>query len=375
MVFLTLLTGCITTGESEQVFHATRLNNAQPVISSEHFEAVGASTQEGANINGPSVIRIPSWIPKEQRASPKAEYYMYFAHHKGRYIRLAWAENPEGPWQLYGTGATAREGERGVLDIGDDRQLPVGESLTLVNHIASPDVHVDNANQRIIMYFHGKVTSNGKKCPHQSTLVATSPWGLDFAPGIVPVILGGSYFRVIDIDTQLQSLAFRYHYAPTNAAAPWSAPDNRDACSYLWQRQAPPFLDFSATQLPANSMAASAKVRPRHLGLHRVNNTLYVFFSMTGEAPERILMTHIPVGPGCWACTHPATSPVEILRAEEVWEGSALAPAQSKKGAQMRLENSLRDPFVFEDQGQLYLFYSGGGERAIGVARLKLINE
>jgi len=41
----------------------------------------------------------------------------------------------------------------------------------------------------------------------------------------------------------------------------------------------------------------------------------------------------------------------------------------------MRLENSIRDPFVFEDDGQLYLFYSGGGERAIGVARLEALEK
>src|SRR6185503_14642331 len=35
----------------------------------------------GANINGPSLIRVPSWIP-----NPLGKYYLYFAHHKGRYI-------------------------------------------------------------------------------------------------------------------------------------------------------------------------------------------------------------------------------------------------------------------------------------------------
>jgi hypothetical protein len=38
----------------------------------------------GRNIQGPSAIRVPDWI--EHRLG---DYYLYFADHKGRYIRLA----------------------------------------------------------------------------------------------------------------------------------------------------------------------------------------------------------------------------------------------------------------------------------------------
>ena len=32
----------------------------------------------GANINGPSLIRVPSWL-----SNAMGRYYLYFAHHKG----------------------------------------------------------------------------------------------------------------------------------------------------------------------------------------------------------------------------------------------------------------------------------------------------
>ena len=38
----------------------------------------------GANINGPSLIRVPDWV-----AHPLGRYYLYFADHNGKYIRLA----------------------------------------------------------------------------------------------------------------------------------------------------------------------------------------------------------------------------------------------------------------------------------------------
>ena len=53
----------------------------------------------GDNVNGPSVIRVPAWIPH-----PLGRYYMYFAHHKGGYIRLAYANSLAGPWRVYEPG-------------------------------------------------------------------------------------------------------------------------------------------------------------------------------------------------------------------------------------------------------------------------------
>jgi hypothetical protein len=43
----------------------------------------------GGNIAGPSLIRVPDWIER-----PLGRYYLYFADHKGDYIRLAYADSP-----------------------------------------------------------------------------------------------------------------------------------------------------------------------------------------------------------------------------------------------------------------------------------------
>ena len=53
----------------------------------------------GANINGPSLIRTPAWLD-----NPLGRYYLYFGHHKGEYIRLAFADELTGPWTIYGPG-------------------------------------------------------------------------------------------------------------------------------------------------------------------------------------------------------------------------------------------------------------------------------
>src|ERR1700716_3198501 len=67
--------------------------DAQPVSSTVRVERLGAgpllSPQAhpavGANIQGPSLIRVPDWVRRRL-----GRYYLYFADHKGTYIRLAY---------------------------------------------------------------------------------------------------------------------------------------------------------------------------------------------------------------------------------------------------------------------------------------------
>ena len=66
----------------------------RPIISQD------MSSSLGNNINGPSLIRVPDWVP-----DPLGRYYLYFAHHEGRSIRLAYADQLTGPWKLKEDGA------------------------------------------------------------------------------------------------------------------------------------------------------------------------------------------------------------------------------------------------------------------------------
>src|SRR5580704_19606753 len=54
----------------------------------------------GVNIQGPSLIRVPDWV--EDRLG---RYYLYFADHKGSYIRLAYADALTGPWCVHPPGS------------------------------------------------------------------------------------------------------------------------------------------------------------------------------------------------------------------------------------------------------------------------------
>jgi hypothetical protein len=69
----------------------------------------------------------------------------------GAFIRLAYADAVEGPWKIY---------EPDVLPVNDTAfyrpQPDPPENLeNFYTHVASPEVFVDDANQRLVLWFHG----------------------------------------------------------------------------------------------------------------------------------------------------------------------------------------------------------------------------
>ena len=56
-------------GQTNSPFEVVRINNSQPIIDQDMFDDLGVE-DEGENINGPSLIRIPDWISPADRAHP-----------------------------------------------------------------------------------------------------------------------------------------------------------------------------------------------------------------------------------------------------------------------------------------------------------------
>ena len=67
-----------------------------------------------------------------------------------------------------------------------------------------------------------------------------------------------------------------------------------------------------------------------------------------------------------------ASDPVEVLRPEREYEGANFPVKASENGRAHGQENALRDPFLFKDGNDLWLYYSVAGERGIAAARLQL---
>lgn len=123
----------------------------------------------GTNINGPSLIRVPEWV-----SQPLGRYYLYFADHNGKYLRLAYADRVEGPWKIHRPGT-----------------LQLSQSY-FDDHIASPEAVVDAERRQIRLYYHGR--SAGEAGQH--TRVALSKDGLRFEAVREPVGRNTAYWRL-----------------------------------------------------------------------------------------------------------------------------------------------------------------------------------
>ena len=266
----------------------------------------------GENINGPSLIRAPGWLE-----NPLGKYYLYFAHHQGGYIRLAYADRLDGPWKIYQAGT-----------------LRLDQAGSCVHHVASPDVHVDDSSGEIRMYFHCPVEETLEQ---QHTFVATSRDGIHFAPR--PEVLGLSYFRVFEWD--------EFHYAVGMPGVFYRSRSGLDSFE-----EGPTLFNEDM----------------RHSALKLDGNVLSVFHTVVGEEPERIVLSKIRLTSDWMSWKE--SEPVVILEPERDYEGADLRLEPSARDLAPGRVRQLRDPAIFEEDGKTYLLYSVAGESGIAIAEI-----
>ena len=310
---------------------------------------VDTSPSLGDNVNGPTIIRVPPWVKQ-----PLGRYYLYFAHHQGAFIRLAYANAIAGPWKVH---------EPGVLQVRDTRFFrpqpdPPGGPEDFYTHVASPELLIDEEHHRLVMWFHGWWT-DGQRWPlgqrdarawaagkgyGQFTQSAESADGLHFETR--PAITKASYLRTFSFDG--------YIYAVARLGRLLRSKD--------------PLASFEVG--PNAFRDGPYANRVRHVALVRRDHTLFVFFSGIGDAPERILVSTIDLVRD-WR-DWKASPPVELLRPEAAYECPELPNAPSAPGEVEGRVRQLRDPGVFEDGGKTFLFYSICGEQGLGAAEVTL---
>lgn len=275
----------------------------------------------GSNINGPSLIRAPEWM-----ASSPGRYLLYFAHHNGTYIRLTFAHQIDGPWHIY---------EPGVIDLG---------VTGFIDHIASPEVFIDEDAHEFRLYFHGRTGYNVDGGQIQGTRVATSSDALNFT--VRDTLLGPAYFRVFR-----KNGAF---YAFARSGELLQSPDG--------------FTVFESGGVPAG-----LPTNIRHVALwRRSEKHMTIFHTVIGEAPEVIYCCELVMN-GDWNEWYAGPSK-EVLRPEFIYEGVDLPPAPSEPGAIDVRANQLRDPDIFlDDDGTVFMPYSVAGEAGIALSRVTVV--
>jgi len=309
---------------------ATTIETTPPTVISRNVTAVRfqdnpiltpqSSLSLGTNLNGPSLIRVPAWLER-----PLGRYYLYFAHHRGTLIRLAYADRLSGPWHVYEPGT-----------------LQLSEAPSWHDHIASPDVHVDEVRREIRMYFHCPTSSPGSS--PQRTFLAVSNDGLHFSAAAKS--LGRPYFRVFQW--------VGYHYAIARTGV------------FLRSRDGAERFESG----PALLFSHDGRYVLRHAAVDLRGETLWVYYSRIGDRPERILVSRIHLTSD-WT-TWRASDPKDVLSPEIEYEGAHLPLRALEVGEARGPVRELREPAIFREGENTYLLYSVAGESGIAMAELRV---
>jgi len=301
----------------------------------------------GTNVNGPTVIRVPDWVQR-----PLGRYYMYFGNHMGEFIRLAYADDLAGPWKIH---------EPGVLQVRDTAMFRPGpdpkETLEdFYTHIASPEILIDRGQRRLVMWFHGWWTK-GERWPadpaaarawaqkngySQFTQAAMSTDGLQF--DVEPAITRTPYLRVFQHDG--------YYYGVSRLGR--------------LSRSKDPLASFELGPNPFRDGPYAGRIR--HVALMLRGSRLYVFFTAIGDTPERVMLSTIDLA-GEWT-TWRASAAIDVIQPETAYECTNLFNQPSEAGDIAIPVRQIRDPFLFEEGGRAYLFYSICGEQGIAAGEI-----
>jgi hypothetical protein len=197
-------------------------------------------------------------------------------------------------------------------------------------------VHIDREKKRIRMYFHGPHSSGSQK-----TGCAFSSDGINFTCATKAV--GTFYFRVFIHDGVYYAIAKNGN----TGGVLLKSPDG--------------IAPFSKVKNIIPDM--------RHAAVCFRGDILLMFYSRGGDAPERILVSTMPLRGD--AATWTVSEPVDVLRPEMDYEGTAHAVSASKWGSATNVQQ-LRDPCIYEEGGDTFLYYSIEGEEGIAGAQLAI---
>ncbi len=278
------------------------------------------------NINGPCCIKAPEFFQN----SP-GKYLLYFAHHSGKYIRLAYSDSLFKNWK--------------ILDV---QICSVDSSLDFHDHVASPEVFIDQKNKDVYLFFHSREIGNRT----QRTFLAKSKNGTQFNFEKIKSKLP-FYMRFFEFKNST--------YAITKGGNLYQ--NKGDFVSDDWISLGNIDSGKSNEEVMHNEPGSI-----RHVAIIKYGNEIFVFYTRIGDAPERIYASHLLM------VNHlpRLINEIEILRPLYKFEGSECCLEESSSGPSLGFENAVRDPYVFEEEGRYYLFYTIGGESGIAVCEINM---
>jgi len=274
-------------------------------------------------------IMVPTVLDMSRYLSePIDRFYMYYAPHHSQGIGLATASHPEGPWTPYPGNPI----------------ITLDQFSGIRGHISALEILYQPVGGRFLAYPHGSGLKSG-----QETVIGSSEDGVNFAEIPDAPILssdpagtwekhGASYLRV-----------FRYKgmvYGIFKSEQQHGVVRSQDGINWdYWPRN--PLIEPVA--------AESEFDRIRHTSVIIIQDILYFLYSTYTKSDLSCEVIKLAT----WTLTDDWNDWGELKR----W-GPVFEPELSWE------ENNVRDPFLLQYDDTVYMYYVGGNEKGIALAKI-----
>lgn len=274
-------------------------------------------------------IMVPTVLDMSQYLSdPMDRFYMYYAPHHSEGLGLATAPHPEGTWKPYSGNPI----------------ITLDQFAGIRGHISALEVLFQPEEGRFLGYPHGSGLKSG-----QETVAASSKDGIHFTsisdmpilssdPGGTWERSGASYLRV-----------FRYKdmiYGIFKGEKQHGVVRSQDGIHWdYWPGN--PLIEPIAEE--------SEFDRIRHTSVMIIEGILYLFYSTYTKSDLSCELIKLAV----WTLADDWEDWGEMKRLGSVF------------GAELSWEeNNIRDPFLLRYDETVYMYYVGGNEKGIALAKI-----
>lgn len=274
-------------------------------------------------------IMFPTVLDMSQYLSdPIDRFYMYYAPHHSEGIGLATAPHPEGPWKPYSGNPI----------------ITLDQFSGIRGHISAAELLFQPEERRFLAYPHGSSK------PGQNTVAASSEDGVHFTPiSQMPILSsdpagtwetsGASYLRVFRHGESMI-------YGIFKSESQHGVVRSRDGIHWEhWPRN--PLIEPVAEENEFD--------RIRHTAVMIVQGILHLFYS-TYTNPD---LSCELIKLATWTLADDWEDWGELKR----W-GPVFEPAPPWE------ENNVRDPFLLRYGEMVYMYYVGGNEKGIALAKI-----
>lgn len=330
---------------NERIGNVTRICGGNYAVDMNLFERCLLPTSKGqSNVNTPMPIWVKPWMRKH-RLFDGYSIAVYYSSHARNELGLLGFETSTGMWNTLDTSLSF-------------------DTYKGCKSLHSPSIYVNNLEKRFYMYLHGH------GCPKKPSKIK------NFQPTLMYTSEDGLRWN----HTQQNSgpyLFWNLFYTSTPVY------NSQDGHFYIMSRindEKGVVLHRSTSLFGPFEQGPQLGLGFRHFDMLLVEGMIFVFYSMIGDHPERLLLasidTTITTNWTDWKLLHQDQGP-RILKPEYWYEHGNEAIGSTKEGpATMRHE--VRDPRFLPDLESNskhisgLLFYTVQGEKGVAMARVTI---